>query len=218
MAIVAPELISGIFGSKWTGAIVATQLLCIGGIGRCVYNLGDALVRAKGAVYAQFLRHFVYSVAVFSASLIGAYWGIEGVAVGIVIALGIMYLLMAQLSLKLIGGSWRQFFEAQTPGLIFSALIASVAFPTTMILRTRELPDLIILFGTMMACSIITVIVALVFPRRWLGEGPLWAIHQLDRIRHRNRTLRSFFVHGFRWMRVKSLFATDVEHNPSQER
>lgn len=190
MAIVAPELIRGIFGSKWTGAIVATQILCIGGIGRCVYNLGDALVRAKGAVYAQFLRHFVYSVAVFSASLIGAYWGIEGVAVGIVIALGIMYLLMAQLSLKLVAGNWRQFFGAQTPGLIFAALIASVAFPITVILRTRQLPDLIILFGTMMACAIITVMVALVFPRHWLGEGPLWAIHQLDRMRH--MTLRSF--------------------------
>jgi len=190
IAIVAPELIRGIFGSKWTGAIAATQVLCIGGIGRCVYNLGDALARAKGAVYAQFLRHLVYSVAVFSASFIGARWGIEGVAVGIVIALGIMYFLMAHLSLKLVEGSWKEFVGAQTPGLILAAFIAAVGFPTTLVLRASRLPDLIILVGTITACAITAVTVALVFPRHWLGEGPMWAIQQLDRMRH--MTLRSF--------------------------
>ncbi|HKQ90103.1 MAG TPA: lipopolysaccharide biosynthesis protein, partial [Blastocatellia bacterium] len=95
LGIAAPEIMTGIFGAEWVGAAAPLAILCAGGSLNAAYTLGDSLARAKGAVYAKFGRHAIYAACVFAGSYIGARWGIIGVAVGVVIATIVMYLLMA---------------------------------------------------------------------------------------------------------------------------
>jgi len=195
LAIAAPELIRGIYGAKWTGATVAFQILCVGGIGRAMYNLADALVRAKGAVYQQFVRHFLYALAIFGAAIIGTRWGIEGVAVGVVCALGMMYFLMGHLANKLVTASWSEFLRAQMPGMILATIVASVALPATLMLRSRSLPDLVILSGTILVCAVAMMAAVFILPEHWLGEARPLLIDQFARARDVGERLLRSLIH-----------------------
>jgi PST family polysaccharide transporter len=167
MTITAPEMIIGVFGPQWAGAVLPLQILCLGGAFRAMYNLGDSVARARGAVYSLFWRHAVYAAAVIVASIAGSTWGIIGVAAGVVGALALMYLLTAHLSLRLIGASWRAFMAAQLPGVVVATTVAAFTLPLITLLRAADLPPLAILAGALL-CSVITAITAgLVLPRRW---------------------------------------------------
>ena len=152
IAIAAPEIMVGLFGPEWSGAITALQILCIGGVFHCTYSLGDALARAKGAVYAKFGCHSLYAVCVIAGSIVGSRWGITGVATSVVVALLIIYLLLARLSLRLVGLKWRDFFDSQIPGLSLALTVSVFALPTTLILRAAGVNRLLALTGAVAAC------------------------------------------------------------------
>ena len=116
LGVAAPEIMAGVFGPEWIGAAAPLQILCVGGLFHSMYGLGDSLARAKGAVYWKFACHSIYAACVFSCSFIGSRWGINGVAVGVVVAITVIYLLMAWLTTKLVGASWKEYLLCQRLG------------------------------------------------------------------------------------------------------
>jgi PST family polysaccharide transporter len=181
LAIAAPEVMAGVFGPQWTGAIAPLQLLCMGGVFHSIYNLGDSLARAKGAVYLKFWCHAVYAAGVIVGSIVGTSWGINGVAVGVVMALAVIYLLLGRLSIYLSESTWREFFLSQLPGLIFGVSVAAFALPVTLLLRSAQIPHLVILAATLAMSLIGALLAALVLPRPWLNRISLGAIDRLKR-------------------------------------
>src|SRR5262245_27801731 len=176
LAIAAPEVMTGIFGPQWTGAIAPLQILCLGGVFHSIYNLGDSLARAKGAVYLKTACHAVYAACVIAGSILGASFGINGVAIGVVVALSVIYLLLGRLSIRLTKSSWKEFYSSQLPGVVFGASIAVFTLPVTCLLRAGQQPHLVILAATV-AVSVIGVIVAsLLLPKKWLSKSSLGAI------------------------------------------
>src|SRR5206468_7369107 len=125
IAIGAPELMTAGFGPQWAPAVPALQILCLAGTLYCIYILADSLVRAMGAVYQKFLYHCIYTVAVLSCAFVGTKWGISGVAVGVVMAIAVAYVLMSRLSLQLTRTGWGPFFVAQRPGIALSCAAAA---------------------------------------------------------------------------------------------
>jgi O-antigen/teichoic acid export membrane protein len=178
LAVAAPELVVGLLGAEWKGAVLPLQILCAGGVFRMIYSLGDSVARARGAVYAQFWRKAVYALCVFAAALVGSRWGITAVAVGVVGALGITYLLMAQLQVRLIGTSWRAFIWAQVPGLILAMTVAMLALPVAALLRAATLPPLVVLALTLLSCLIAAVTAGFLLPRRWHDQRVLGALRR----------------------------------------
>src|SRR5262249_48614827 len=126
MGVVATELMTGAFGPQWAPAAAPLQILCAAGACFCIYNLADSLVRARGAVYLKFFYHSIYALAVFGGAIAGSRWGITGVAIGVVGANGLVYLLMARLSLRLTGSGWRLFLLAQLPAVAVSGAVAGI--------------------------------------------------------------------------------------------
>jgi O-antigen/teichoic acid export membrane protein len=167
MAIVAPELMTGVFGPQWAPAAVPLQILCVGGACYCIYNLADSLVRAKGAVYVKFFYHSIYAVAVFGGAFVGRYWGITGVSVGVVVAIAMVYGLMAHLSLKLTDCSWRLFFRAQLPAVTVSGAVGTTGLVVATILRSVTLPPLVVLLGTAAVCCLTAFAAGCCLPRGW---------------------------------------------------
>ena len=180
VAVAAPEILRGILGPSWQGATVAVQVLCVGGFCKTIQALSSALTRAKGAVYLQAARNLLYAFAVIAASLIGKSWGIEGVAVAMVGAMVLMYLMMAHLGLKLVNTGWTRFFAAQRPAALLALLVAIAAYGTASVLRQSQLPDLVTLAGVVAVAGVTCAIVAWVFPRRRLDGATLWAIERIE--------------------------------------
>lgn len=179
LGIAAPEIMSGIFGAEWAGAAAPLTILCAGGSLNAAYTLGDSLARAKGAVYAKARCHAIYAACVFAGSYIGARWGIVGVAVGVVIATIVMYLLMAHLTNRLVGANWKQYLLCQLPGAILGASVVAVALPITILLRSAHLPSLLILPAALIAAAVATVVTGALLPRDWFNAVTFGALDKI---------------------------------------
>ena len=119
------------------------------------------------AVYLKFACHSIYAACVFSCSFIGSRWGINGVAVGVVVAITVIYLLMAWLTTKL-GASWKEYFLCRAPGAILGVVAAAFTILATQLLRYAHLPRLVILAGAVITSTVAGVLAGLSLPRAWL--------------------------------------------------
>jgi O-antigen/teichoic acid export membrane protein len=168
LAVVAPELIRGLFGAKWAPATLAFQVLCVGGLFRCHYQVADALARAKGAIYQALYRHVIYAVAVVICALVGLRWGIAGVAAGVTAALALQAAMVTQLSLRELKAGWGTFAASQIPGVVLMLLVGAVSLFVATGLRWRQMPDVVLVVGPSLAAGA-TVLAALrFFPATWV--------------------------------------------------
>jgi PST family polysaccharide transporter len=179
LAVAAPEIMVGIFGAEWAGAAAPLTILCAGGSLNAAYTLGDSLARAKGAVYAKSRCHAIYAACVFAGSYIGAGWGIVWVALGVVVATIVMYSLMAQLTNRLVGASWKQYLLCQLPGAIIGASVVAVALPIAILLRSAQLPSLLILPAELIAAAVAAVMTGALLPRDWFNAVTFGALDKI---------------------------------------
>jgi teichuronic acid exporter len=182
LGVAAPEIMAGVFGPEWIGAAAPLQILCVGGLFHSMYGAGDSLARAKGAVYLKFACHSIYAACVFSFSFIGSRWGINGVAVGVVVAITVIYLLMAWLTTKLVGASWKEYFLCQAPGAILGVVAAAFTILTTQLLRYAQLPRLVILAGAVITSTVAGVVAGLSLPRVWLNTVSFGAVDNIEQL------------------------------------
>jgi PST family polysaccharide transporter len=182
LGVAAPEIMAGVFGPEWIGAATPLQILCVGGLFQSMYGSGDSLARAKGAVYLKFACHSVYAACVFSCSYIGSRWGINGVAVGVVVAITVIYLLMAWLTTRLVGASWKEYFLCQAPGAILGVVAAAFTILATQLLRYAHLPRLVILAGAVITSTVAGVVAGLSLPRVWLNDVSFGAVDHIEQL------------------------------------
>ena len=142
-AVLAPELVSVAFGSRWQALVAPFQVLALGMVLRAGIRMSDSLSRATGKVYRRAWRQWLYAGLVFLGAWVGLRWGVTGVAVGVLGALLVNYLLMAQLSLSVTQISWNRFAEAQLPALRLTLVITLVTAATTSATRHFGLPALV---------------------------------------------------------------------------
>jgi O-antigen/teichoic acid export membrane protein len=178
----APEIMVGVFGPEWIGAAAPLQILCVGGPFNSMCGLGDTLARAKGAVYRKFACHSIYAACVFSGSFIGSRWGVNGVAVGVVVAIIVVYLLMAWLTTRLVEASWKEYFLCQAPGAILGLVAAAFAILATHLLRPTHLPNLIILGCAVTTSAVACVVAVLSLPRAWLNNVSFGAVDNIEQL------------------------------------
>lgn len=170
MALLAPDLVVVAFGTRWEALIPPFQVLALGMMFRTSYRMSDSLSRATGRVYRRAWRQAFYAALVFLGALVGQRWGVAGVAVGVLCALLINYLLMAHLSLSVVGISWLQFARVQLPGLGLTVVIGAVALGASVGMRHLGLPPWArLLFGSLAAATV-AGLVAWLAPSVTLGE------------------------------------------------
>src|SRR5206468_3192680 len=111
---------------NWEAAIGPFQILAFGMLFRTSYKMSDSLARATGAVYNRAWRQTLFALFVVFGAWLGTRWGLVGVAVGVLLANFLNYMLMAHLSLKLISMTWKDFFRVQFPSLSFALISTAV--------------------------------------------------------------------------------------------
>lgn len=146
LAAAAPQIAAGVYGPAWTGMAAPLQVLCAAGAFRAVYHVSGALTHASGRVMAELWRQAVYAALVVVGAMVGSRWGVTGVAWGVVIAIALMYMMMARLSLRIAGLRWRDFFAAQLPGVALGGLVGAAAWTTAAVLASRGVGPLAV-FG-----------------------------------------------------------------------
>jgi O-antigen/teichoic acid export membrane protein len=169
-AVLAPELVAVAFGSRWEGLVPPFQVLALGMMFRTSYRMSDSLARATGRVYRRAWRQWLYAGLVFLGALIGQRQGITGVATGVLAALFLNYLLMAQLSLEVGGISWSRFVQVQFPAMRLALLLGLVTVALVSSARHLELPSVVALLLTVTAAVGTAGLAAWLAPGLVLGE------------------------------------------------
>jgi hypothetical protein len=150
-----------------------------------------SIAAATGAVFQTAWRHALLALTVLIGALVGQAWGLAGVAVGVLGALTINYLLMSQLALRLTGLTWRDVLRAHGSALLLTLVVAGSALAARWIASRLGLPPAAVL----LACAATTATAALlsvrIWPRRLLGPEGTWWLERVARAvpRRYGRTL-----------------------------
>jgi PST family polysaccharide transporter len=168
LAVMADELIVTVLGMKWEPAIEPFRILCMAGVLTCMSDIGEVVVRAKGVVLARFKRHLLNVLVVGMCVLIGSKWGVTGASAGIVLAVVVQYLMMAQLAIKLVEGNWRDYFRSHSPGFIVALSLGMLTLLTASVLRRNDSTRHVTLAATLLINLSVYTLVMIAFPRQLL--------------------------------------------------
>jgi len=169
-AVVAPELVAVAFGSRWEALVPPFQVLALGMMFRTSYRMSDSVSKATGSVYRRAWRQALYAGLVFLGAWVGQHQGLTGVALGVLGALFINYLLMAHLSLSVAQISWLRFIHAQLPALRLAMLLGVVTVAIMAGSRYLGLPAFVGFAAGSLAAAGTGVAAAWLAPTLALGE------------------------------------------------
>jgi O-antigen/teichoic acid export membrane protein len=169
-AVLAPEIVGVAFGSRWQSLVPAFQVLAVGTMFRTSYRMSDSVSRATGRVFRRAWRQALYAVLVFVGAWIGQHRGIAGVAVGVLGALFMNYLLMAQLSLSVLRVSWLAFLRAQLPAVWLTIIVGTATLGVATATRYLGLPLIARLLLSSVTAAGTLMLAAWLVPRVALGE------------------------------------------------
>jgi PST family polysaccharide transporter len=179
LVVTAPELLTVVLGERWGAVVLPFQVLVVGLLFRTSYKLSDSLARATGAVYRRAWRQAVYATLVIGGSWIGQHQGVVGVAVGVLAALAVNFLLMAHLSTRLVEMRWRTFASAHLPAIRLAVVAGGIAWAATAMLERWQSPPLLSLLAAAGAAFVGVLLCVRVGPRLFLGPDGAWMISML---------------------------------------
>jgi O-antigen/teichoic acid export membrane protein len=154
LAVVAPSLVSALYGPKWAGVVPPLQILCVAGYFRALYHVGGIVAQSVGRVYSELWRQVGYAILVIAGALIGSAYGLRGVAVGVSAAILYMFVATGQLALQILGTSWREYVRVQRDAILIAALTGAAALLARIGLERAAAPSIVIAVGTLAAASI----------------------------------------------------------------
>jgi O-antigen/teichoic acid export membrane protein len=147
-AVTSRPLVLVVLGPDWLPLRAAFDVIIFGLLFRTASKLTDALMKARGAVYRRAWRNVAFAVMVFAGAYTGHFWGLQGVAIGVLAALGLNYLLTSHLCLRLVDMTWRDFLAAHLPALLLSAAAGGSGLVVDRLLRPLDLPVGLVLLST----------------------------------------------------------------------
>jgi O-antigen/teichoic acid export membrane protein len=174
---VAPEVIvGGLLGEQWRPAAATFQILCMGGPFLAMLRVFGAVSHARGYVFSECGRQVIYLAFVAVALWLLFPFGLEGMAVAVTVAVIARYVLLACLSIRLAGVTWRQFLAAQVSGISLGIAVAVPVYITSTAGSVFIKSDVLMLV-LIVAVSIVSLFLSfLLFPASWLGDLYPWLV------------------------------------------
>jgi len=185
LVVAGPEIVLTLLGPQWERAVLPFQILISVLLFRTGYKFVGSILRAAGRVYIAALWQWSHALAVILGALIGQQFDLEGVAVGVSLAIAFCYFSGLFLVRHFINvssrDSLRRLFGYIILGLAFAALLVAskmVLAPVGM----GNLWMLVILFAEFFVVYLLLFTFA---PKMFGREGEILKEQVLNRIRRR---------------------------------
>jgi O-antigen/teichoic acid export membrane protein len=149
MAVVAPQLVVSLYGSRWAGAVGPLQVFCLFGYFRVLYHVAGIVAQSAGRVYGELRNQVLYAALVLAGALIGTAFGMSGVAVGVGVAIFAMYLASGRLALQATGAHWRSYLHCQMGPALLGVVVSGAALLARLTLEYFGMPDSVIALSLM---------------------------------------------------------------------
>lgn len=178
MAVVPEIIIGGLFGAQWKAAAGALRLLCLSGPFIAITGVGGALGHARGYVINEWWRQVIHLVIMGVLLYVLLPYGIEGVALAVLIARCARYIFLAELAVKLTEVGWWQFFLAQVPGILFAIPVCVSVYLVSSVMTTLGTSDILHLLVIVAVALFSLIVNFLLFPASWYGDLYQWIIER----------------------------------------
>jgi PST family polysaccharide transporter len=176
LVLLAPEFVHVVLGQRWTSVIAPFQILAAGMLFRTSSKMADSLVRATGAVYRRAWRQILYAALVIAGAWVGQRWGIVGVAWGVLLALTVNFLFMAQLSLSESTMPWSDFWRAHVPAILITLASSPLVWIGATALRHWGAPPVVTAGAGLLIMVGCTLLLMFLAPARFLGADGQWMV------------------------------------------
>ena len=196
IAVTAPEIVAVVLGRQWDGAVPVLRVLALASAFQACNALHVSVIRGIGAVYRESWRRALYLPLLVGGSWLGSRWGIAGVAAAVACAWTVRHLLLAHLTLSLLGLPWRRLLGRHLPALWTGAWAAAALWLTAGPVRDAALPAFAALAIELAAWGAAAAAAAWFAPPFARPAFPHWALAQLpfDRMGRPGRHLRAVLV------------------------
>ena len=165
--VLGPELIPLLLGPGWEPAILPFQILSLGVYFRSAYRFAASIIWATGHVFTLSACQGIYGALIVIGALIGAQWGIPGVAIATLIALFAFYALLYLATARVTGAPLWSFIRLHAgPATIFVVAGASAMLARRLFLALDPGPIGVII-GTL-GVSVGALALATMVLRSWL--------------------------------------------------
>jgi O-antigen/teichoic acid export membrane protein len=129
IAVLSEKFIPSILGKTWEPVILPFQLLSFGMFFRVCYKIVSVIAKSTGTIRGLLYTQVIYATMVTMGSIVGSSWNIEGVAVGVLVALLVNYLSVSYLGLLITDCSIYSWLKSHILGiLLLMILIVSAPF------------------------------------------------------------------------------------------
>ncbi len=179
--VIAPEIVLVLLGPEWIEVIAPFQILAVGMLFRASPKMDHSIARATGAVYKRAWRQGIYAAFVLGGAWIGQHWGVSGVAIGVLVALVVNFLLMVHLSLSLTSMTWKRFSTIYLSSLLVAVFTLMEVWAIATILRSFALPAIVVLVLSLALTGVILLVQFYFAPRLFLGADGIWMLQTLVR-------------------------------------
>jgi O-antigen/teichoic acid export membrane protein len=145
LSIVAPLIVSIIFGSKWDAAAPVMRLLALAGFLQLMTSLGPSALQAVGRTDLHMQWAFLSLVLYLPAFALGLRWGVTGVAAGYLIATAILAPIQWGFVARVLGVQVKELWAAIYPSVAGCVVMTAAVVPTLLVLAEARVPRAITL-------------------------------------------------------------------------
>jgi len=171
LVLLGPEVIRFILGPNWLGAIAPFKILAAAAYFRMADRVNGTLLRGAGRPYLMAGGQVVIAAAMIVGCLWAAPRGISAVAVVVVGASVLSYLLLTALAMRVAGLSLGGLARAHASPLAAAALVVAVVWPLTYVARSQEWSAFATLAVAGAALATVGAPALLLMPRLFLGSA-----------------------------------------------
>jgi O-antigen/teichoic acid export membrane protein len=123
LILVGYKVVYVLYGQSWIEVAAPFQIMTAGMLFRATNRMSDSLARSTGAVYRRAWRQVLFAGLVVCGAFIGQIGGISGVALSVLAATAVNFILMLHLCFRLTSLKWHDYRLSVAPTLI-SILVA----------------------------------------------------------------------------------------------
>lgn len=171
LLIIANDIVILILGDKWLQVVIPLQIMLLQIPLRTTIRVSDVLTTAKGVLYKNAVRKFIYASVVIIFALIGTEWGLVGVSAAVTLAVVVHYIMVVGLGLSTLGLRWTNLAVTLLPGLKLSVLILITVGAINIYFDGHVLSIIV----SVIVYVLIHITVFVRFPYA-LGESGLWIL------------------------------------------
>lgn len=181
MILLAPELVIGLYGEEWKGAVIPLQILGCFGVFRAMYNVSASFLKASGWVYRIFIAQLIYSTAILVGVWFGATeFGLTGASIAVGISILLMWFMLMELNKQAMDLNRSQIYKSLLPGLLISICLFVIILPLKLLVNAWTPYDILKLIYLGFLSLIVCIICCMILPQKWINYLPFELLKYIE--------------------------------------